>query len=154
MEVKISRGAAAILAAVSSALLIGCAAPAPALQTASGRPEVAIQAAQKKQVIDHLVSNLATHGFQIRSATEYSVTATKSIDSAVMRALYSSRMNGNPEWRHIYTVVDVPGGVRLLGRVEAVTNPGTAFESADDFTPQLGQQMQQDLNKFAGEFAR
>jgi hypothetical protein len=142
------------LQAIAAAALVavaGCAAPVR-LGTPSGGPEVMIPGVQKKQVADRLVGNMVSGGFQVRTVNEYMLTFGKPAESVMVRALFGSGFNGVPEIRHEYSLVEVPAGVRVLGRIKVVTNPGSGLEKAEDFTQQLAAEQQRGLEGLAASF--
>jgi hypothetical protein len=144
---------ARLTAALSLALFAGCAAPPPPLATTSGRPEVTIAGASKKQVIDAIVAGALEKGSQVRSVNDYGVVLARRDDSNLGAAiLFGSRYDAVPESRMHLNVVEVPGGIRVFGRAEMVTNPGSAFERVTDITRGAGQQIQDALVRLQGRF--
>lgn len=140
-----------VLAAVLASA--GCAAP-QRLATPSGSPEVLVEGAGKKQVADRLAGTLVGMGFQVRAANDYQLTFGKPVDSPMLQSLYGSQFNRVPELRHEYALVDVPGGIRVLGHAKIVTNPGSGFEKTEDLTQALGADMQVGLERLAASFKR
>lgn len=106
----------------------------PALRTPTGRPEVTIHNATKKQVTDAMVELMLMHGYQVHSVTEYSVVFSKALDSVLAAVLLGSRYDPTPAARVHYAVVDSGGGVRVVATVQAITNPGSAFERVMDLS--------------------
>lgn len=131
-----------ILTCVLTALLVACAAPAP-LSTASGNPEVTIEGATRKQVVDHLVDRYTSGGLTLRSVTEYKVIVSKPADKDFLTMfLFGSRYDGVPEHRIHHTLIDRSGAVKVFARAEIVTNPGSAFERVTDVTNASRQELQ------------
>ena len=138
----------------TAALLVGCAAPArQPLSTPSGRPEVTIQGASKKQVADAIVAGALEHGTQVKSVSDYGVVLARRADGNLAAALlYGSRYDSTPELRLHLNMVDVTSGVRVFGRAEMVTNPGSAFERINDVTAGSMHDVQALLGRLESKF--
>lgn len=114
-------------------LLAGCA-PLQPLQTPSGRPEVVISGATKKQVLDLLVAEMLANGAQVKQVHEYGAVFGKRDDSFTGALLFGSRYDSTPEMRLTFNVVEASGAVRVFCNAAMVTNPGSAFERVSDVT--------------------
>lgn len=136
-----------------SSLVVGCVAPQPRLNTASGKPEILIPGTSKKQVIDKIVSDKLEKGMQIKSVTDYGVVATMKVEGSPMASfVYGSRYDSTPEVRITYSVVDSGYFVKVFSRVEMITNPGSGYERASDLTDSYGAQMQSELEGLKSVF--
>jgi hypothetical protein len=134
-----------IAIALLSFVLAACAAPAP-LATPTGRPEVTIAGVSKKQVADAIVAGALEKGSTVKAVTDYEVTLAKRDENAVgTNLLFGSRYDAVPETRLHLGMVEVAGGVRVFGRAEVVTNPGSAFERVLDVTDTTGRSIQTSL---------
>jgi hypothetical protein len=141
------------LAITLAAVLAGCAAPPKPLGTPSGRPEVIISGATKKQVADAIVAGALAKGSQIKSVTEYAVVLTQRVQGNLGASLvYGSRYDSTPEVRVTLNMVDVTGGVRVYARGEMVTNPGSAFERVNDVTVHHAENLQTSLADLKSRF--
>lgn len=114
-------------------LLVGCAAVQP-LHTPSGRPEVTISGATKKEVLDLVVSEMLASGAQVKQVNEYGAVFGKRDDSLTGALLFGSRYDSTPEMRITFNVAETSGSVRVFCNVAMVTNPGSAFERVTDVT--------------------
>jgi len=115
------------------AILVGCAAP-QRLSTPSGRPEVTISNASKKEVMDFAVNNFVGAGFEIKEVTDYHAVFTRLDQSLSGALLYGSKYDSTPEYRFKLTFAELAGKIRVLCTVSVVTNPGSAFERVKDVT--------------------
>ena len=86
-------------------MFIGCATSRP-MNTPSGRPEVTIKNATKKDVTDALVSQMASQGFTIKSVSDYNVVFSKALDSFSAQLLFGSQYDVTPEHRPSFMVVE------------------------------------------------
>lgn len=122
--------------AVVFAIALFCASPlyAKGIDHASGKPEVTIQGSSKQRITDSLSEIMADNGYSIKSIDEYNLVFGKKIDSFAASFMYGSNFNVKPEARITYSLINVPGGVRVIATIEMVSNPGTGFESADDIS--------------------
>jgi hypothetical protein len=136
-----------------SIALAACAAPQP-LQTPTGRPEVTISGVTKHQVSDAIVAGALEKGSAVKSVTDYEVVIARRDDNAIgTNLLFGSRYDGVPEVRMHLGMVDVTGGVRVFGRAEVVTNPGSAFERVLDVTDTTGRSIQNSLESLRARFS-
>lgn len=144
---------ALLAASLAALLLVACAAP-QTISTASGNPEVSIEGATRKQVVDHIVDRSTANGMTLRSVSEYKVTTSKlaNKDFAAM-FLFGSRYDGVPEYRIHYTLIDRAGAVKVFLRGEIVTNPGSAFERVTDVTDGSRQDLQSALENLRSDLA-
>lgn len=115
----------------ASMILAGCViTPAPSLQTPSGKPEVTIHGAAKKETIDALANEMLTNGYNIREINDYAAVFTKRYTS-------SSYKDGNwtriPKERRVtFNAVDTPQGVRVVATMEVFTHPGKPMEKISE----------------------
>jgi hypothetical protein len=136
-----------LLAAYITFASIGCATPPERLATPSGMPEIVISGTSKKLIIDTIVNDKLSSGFKVISTSEYSLVVAKDIDDFAARAAYGSNYNRIPEARSTYSLVDVPGGVKLFVRAAMVTNPRSPYEKTVDFTSTWGTYAQAELSR-------
>ena len=115
-------------------LVLAACAPVQRLQTPSGRPEITISGATKKQVLDLLVAEMLASGAQIKQVNEYGAVFGKRDDSFAGALLFGSRYDSTPEMRITFNVVETPGATRVFCNAAMVTNPGSAFERVTDVT--------------------
>lgn len=131
---------------LSAALLVGGCATSPPLGTPSGRPEVTIRNATKKQVIDTIVSHKLHRGATITAVTDYEVIASEVVSTNLgATLLFGSRYDPNPRAQIRYNVVEVPSGIRVFSTAEMITNPGSAFQRVTPVTEGTKQQLYADL---------
>lgn len=128
--------------ALIAGVLTGCAS-APPLNTPSGRPEVFIAGARPQQVIDTVIARAAAKGSRIKAVTAYSVTMARTQENMMVALAYGSRYDRFPESRATITVVGTPTGTTAYAAMEMVTNPGSAFERANDITDVAGGALQE-----------
>lgn len=110
--------------------LAGCA--TVPLKTASGKPETTIAGVNKKQVADTLTARMVDRGYLVKSANEYNVVFETKSKDAMTNAIYGSNWDWTATLRVNYNLLDIPGGVRVIGHPEIVTNGGMGFESSND----------------------
>lgn len=120
--------------ATAALVLWGCATPMPPLTTPSGGPEVRIQGATKKQVLDKIVTATTSKGMQVKALNDYGITVAKRMNDFRSTLIYGSRYDSNPEGRITFTLIEGPNGVHVMARAEMVTNPGSGFERVSDIT--------------------
>ncbi len=114
-------------------LNIGCATVGP-LNTPTGKPEIIINDASKKEICDAVINQMLSWDFQLQKQSESLLVFGKK-DSRVSSAiLLGSRYDAIPEWRFAYNIVDYSQGVRIVANISAVTNPGSAFERITDMS--------------------
>lgn len=133
----------------------GCAqAPIQPLGTPSGRPEVLITGATKKEIVDTLVGEVLATGMQLKRMDEYSAVFGKRDESFGAALLFGSRYDSTPEMRVTFNFVDVPGGVRVYCTGAMVTNPGSSFERVNDATAANGKEIQAMLERLRSRLSR
>ena len=138
---------------VCTFVLSGCATSNNRLTTPSGLPDVTILGATKKQVADKIVEGALTSGSQVKSVNEYAVVIGKRATNDLgAQIFFGSRYDGVPEYRMHFGLLDVAGGVRVIGRAEIITNPGSAFERVSDVTATNATEIQKLLEKLAQKF--
>ncbi len=125
--------------------LTGCATVKP-LDTSTGKPEVIITDASKKDIADAIVNTMLSWDFQLQKRDEYILVFGKKDTNIASSVLLGSRYDAVPEWRFTYNMVDYAGGVRIIANIASVTNPGSAFERITDFSK--GSQDAQNVQKF------
>lgn len=132
-----------------------CAAPPQRLSTTSGNPEIFLSAVTRKQVADVIVAAKLSAGMTVRSTTEYSVVVGKRlVDNYSASVAYGSRYDSVPEMRTTYNFVEQGGGVAVFGRVEMITNPGSAYERVHNVTASQGATMQRELEDLKAKLNR
>jgi len=137
---------------LSLVLTYGCATTRP-LSTPSGKPDITISNATKRQVTDALVSQMLNQGFNIKSSSDYNIVFTKPLDNLAAQLLLGSRYDSTPEHRASFMLVESGAGVRIVLTNQAITNPGSAFERVTDLsTGESGQSWQNFLVSFATLF--
>lgn len=148
-------GEGAMLRVINLALVcllaVSCA-PVKPLATPSGRPEVTITGATKKQILDVLVENLVGQGMELRRLDDYTAVFGKRDSSFGSAVLFGSRYDSTPEMRVTFTLVDVAGAVRVYCNAAMVTNPGSAHERISDATAANGEEIQQMLQRLRARF--
>lgn len=140
-----------ILCAAALALVTGCAAPQAPLNTRSGKPEIFIEGVTRQQVADELVDSLSGQGLTMRTVSDYQIVAGQLAGDLGARVLHGSRYDSVPEYRLSYTMVELPGGVRVYGRAAIVTNPGSGFERVNDMTERVKHDVQDMLNRLRSQ---
>lgn len=125
--------------------LAGCAAVKP-LNTTTGKPEVTITEASKKEISDVITNTMLSWDFQLQKRDEYILIFGKKNTNIASSVLLGSRYDAVPEWRFTYNIVDYADGVRIIVNIVSVTNPGSAFERITDFSK--GSQDSQNIQKF------
>jgi hypothetical protein len=122
-----------IFSVVILMLLIGCAG-VQRLNTPSGKPEVTLRVAEKKEVIDIFTNAFANKGFNPIDITEYKAVYGKRMeDNVAASVLMGSRYDSVPEYRITCTFVNLPSGdLRIITDLAIITNPGSAFERRTD----------------------
>ncbi|MDG4475644.1 hypothetical protein [Thiovibrio frasassiensis] len=133
--------------------LTGCASVQP-LNTPSSKPEVTIPNGQKKAVIDKITNMMLGRGYKIKNINEYSAVFGKPLQSTGAAILFGSQFNTTPEGRISYNIVDTTKGVRVIGTLEVVTNPGSGLERVTDLSQNSknAHEYQQLLEEVAASF--
>ncbi len=132
-------------ALLGAAALAGCVPPAT-FTTPSGNPETLIEGATKHAVMNAIVGSTASAGWSLQTSSEYQVVVTQPM-TGIVGALMGSEANPVAVWRETLTLVEQGDGVRVIGAVAMVTNPGTGYEEVTDVTHgKAGQQLQEYLD--------
>jgi hypothetical protein len=116
-----------LLLGVIAMLLSSCATEPAKLTTASGRPEVAIQADPEK-VKSALLNKAASNGYTIVRDTAHQIAFDVPSNDIVINVLFASRMSSQAHIRVTFTILPRDSGTHVLASVAVITNPGTAFE--------------------------
>ena len=115
--------------------LVGCATmPDVMLNTPSGRPEVSIQNATKKQVMDAIINRELSKSWDLKSQSDSLLVFSHKVTGFAAALAYGSQYDSTPEQRGTFTLVDSGNVIRVLLKVEMVTNPGSAYERTSDVT--------------------
>lgn len=85
----------------------------------------------KKVVIDFMINELLSKGFNLVTVNNYQVIVRKDIDNIMLRALYGSRYNTTPEVRMSLNFIQLDKVVRVGAEARVVTNPNSAFEKSE-----------------------
>jgi membrane-associated protease RseP (regulator of RpoE activity) len=110
--------------------LSGCATipTVPPLDTPSGKPEVIISNATKKEIINAIINYMLNLKYQIHSQSDHLIVFSQRIKSFAAGLIYGSRYDPTPESRISFTLVENNSNIRVIGTAEIITNPGSAFE--------------------------
>ena len=109
--------------------LAGCATYQP-LQTPSGRPEVTIHGATKKDILDTIITQMLNDGWQKRKLSEHGVVVGRPTDKWETILAYGSPSNNIPENQISFTLVDAGNnGVQVFCSGAVITNAGSGFEN-------------------------
>lgn len=152
----------------SLTILTACAPVSPTktsnlLQTPSGRPEVTIKGATRKQFLAVLVPHMLSLRFdqgdadpwQVKQINEFSAVFGSRVRTIGGSLFFGSRYDSYPEARMTFNFVDVVDGIQVFGNVGMVTNPGSAFEKVTDMTAGQGaQEVQSTLELMRGKLQR
>lgn len=112
----------------------GCATQ-PAGYNSNVRPDITIHGTTQKEVVNALVANSMSRGFQVVNATDYSVTTETRNTNLATALFFGSRYDSQPAVRVHYNVAQTsPELVRVNATAAIVTNPGSAFERITDVT--------------------
>ncbi|HTY08847.1 MAG TPA: PDZ domain-containing protein [Candidatus Edwardsbacteria bacterium] len=144
------------LAAGALLSLLGCAPSAyvrPAATAPAHNLDVTVPNANKKDVIDALVSAMAARDFAVKAVTDYTAVFTRPVDQPAARGRKMGAASGPAEQRVSFTIAKAGAGVRLVLSNELVYNPGSANERATDASGgEGGASWQQFLNSFPNQF--
>ena len=102
-------------------LLASCA-TVPPMQTVSGRPEVTVLGVDKKQIINAIANDFVNAGCQIKSMNDFSVVVSRASQNVAVNLLLSSQYDSTVEERTSFQLLDMQGGVRVLGSAAFITN--------------------------------
>lgn len=106
--------------------MAGCAA-GPALNTATGKPEVTIRNASKGAIFDMLADQMLSNDFLLKGRSENTAVFAK------RRAIFLQE--DVTEYRVIYNLIDTPAGVRVMAAMVQFVNANTPREKLDvDFS--------------------
>ncbi len=121
--------------------LIGCVQPGTTVSDSSGgiaTTDLVYVGVSKAEIIDALVNRSMSTGLSVIETNDHLVVAEGLDKSFGARFLYGSKYDRVPALRVRYNVANVgAGNVRVQGRAEMITNPGSAFERADDVTGEM-----------------
>lgn len=108
--------------------LSGCA-TTQTLKTPSGRAEVTIPNATKKQVMDELTNEMINKGYAVKSMSDYNVVYAMT-DTSFKARMFFGTATSTPERRIAYNLIENSDGVRIvLNNYQIISNPGTGYES-------------------------
>jgi hypothetical protein len=140
-----------LLIVVLLAFVTGCATAKP-LQTPSGRPEVTIIGATKKEISDVLVSTMLSAGVQMKQITEYTLVFAIRDTSLTGAIFFGSKYDTSPEMRITFSMIEECKfkSTRVFCTAVMVTNPGSAFERVSDVTQANSMDIQNMLEKLKG----
>ncbi|WP_413460094.1 hypothetical protein [Herbaspirillum huttiense] len=114
--------------------LAGCANMAQPLSTPSGRPEVTITGSNTSEVKSVISNAMMNRGFSVKNDSESLITYEKTIDDVLTASLFGTRFNTKPASRISFSFASSAGTVRVLGSIAVISNPGSGFEQATDFS--------------------
>ncbi|NQT33001.1 MAG: hypothetical protein HQ594_04945 [Candidatus Omnitrophica bacterium] len=103
--------------------LSGCA-TSPSFQTPSGKPEVTVARATKKEVTDYLRDMMTGNGYNARVVGGEKAVYTKAIFGFKDDTSFSDESSSGEEII-TYTFSDTPGGVQVIGEVEQIKKVGS-----------------------------
>lgn len=90
--------------------------------------EIHIPGAHRLLVADALTRAMLNRGYQIRNLDEKQAVFAKPADGVPGAMLLGSGRASAPESRVRYALTETDGGVRIVARIEVVTNPGSRME--------------------------
>lgn len=146
-------GSHRLAAALLTVTLTACTAPAARLNTESGAPEVQLAGYPKKvlmeKFVNYMLTRNAANGWTFKSSTDFDLVFEKRGGASVGEVLaYGSGYDRQPAARAKVTFVQDGRLVKIFGRAEMVTNPGSGSERIADVTNDRGQQLQGWLQDF------
>lgn len=151
---NIGRSVRTLISVTALMVLTACHTPHAGQAGYVGPPEAVVLGATKKQVIDLLVRSKLEKRMQVRDVSEYGFTAIGRLEGNFAASLlFGSRYDTVPAARLQYSVVEVPGGVKVFVRAEIVTNPGSGFERSTDMTSAAGPDIRRELEELQANFA-
>lgn len=128
-------------------ILLACATVQP-ISTQSGMPEITICGIGKPELMEKFAASFSMGSANIRSISNYQIVIGQPVKDPLVRSLYSSRYDSNPEYRAIFTFADVGGCTYIGARIQIVTNPGSGFERINDVSRgRDAYDLQQELEK-------
>jgi hypothetical protein len=130
----VNRNARGILLAAAALSLFGCATDAP-LTTPSKRPEVTIQDASRKEVVEALTGMMIDNGYLVKSIGDYTAEYARRMPGAGSARLFAgSSYDSTPEAKAHFDIVDSQQSVRVVASLMLVRKPGGASESVTDLS--------------------
>jgi hypothetical protein len=131
---------------------LGCAA-GQVLPTASGRPEIVINNASETKIKQVLINSMISSGWNLKSSASNILVFGKEIHSTGAAILFGTSAAIYPEARVTFTIVEAPGGVRVIASNQMVQNPGTGHERFTEVNSgQIAQNTQRSLEKLKEAF--
>jgi hypothetical protein len=115
------------------------------LNTASGRPEIALGEVSQKELFDALASWSAVRGRQVVSQTEYSLTTATQIS---LRLSPLQLIPSNGIAKTTFTPVRQNGITTLFA--QRIVDIASALQTKVDDTQHAYEELQRDLEDFAG----
>jgi membrane-associated protease RseP (regulator of RpoE activity) len=117
-----------------SIFITGCATPPRSVATPSGRPEAVMAKAPLKEVQSVLTNVAMNAGFSTKSVTDFTAVYEKPSDNVAATMLFGSRYDSTPVWRMSFNFAPIGEDLRVVGMMQIVTNPGSAFERVNDMS--------------------
>jgi hypothetical protein len=129
--------------------LAGCASPQKSASS-SGKPEITIRGVTRQQVCDALRERLFSRGWALGAANDRAVTASKPMANDAAGILNAPTVR-----RVSYDLLDSRGGVRVVAKLETVTNPGKTIEQVTDaIDTESGANIRDFLQQLSAELSR
>ncbi len=143
-----------LVPAVVLVLVTGCANIQQPLNTLSGKPEVVLSKTTPKAVQGDLTNIALTWGYTVKSVNDFSVVYEKRDESIGAALLLGSRYDSTPAWRLTFNFAPIADNVRVVANMQAITNPGSAFERSMDMSSGTkdAATIQQVLNTLKGRY--
>ncbi|HQS18635.1 hypothetical protein [Reyranella sp.] len=101
---------------------------APAITTASGKPDVLMRAVDRTCVRETILNNLLTNGWSIKSTSEVQIVVERQAPPSMAAALLSTGYSGAPYQRVTFNLVPSGPDLRLVADMAWVSNANTRFE--------------------------
>lgn len=95
---------------------------------------VEINNIDKKTVMDKIVSDMVSGGYQIATVSDYHIMFRQDVKDEAAKFLYGSDFNNTPELRITFSVVQAGQNVKVSYDGKIVSNPGSAYEKLKDIT--------------------
>lgn len=103
------------------------------LQTASGKPEVTIFAADASLVKAEIINDMLNSGYVLSRDTAYQLVFDKRMETNfTAQLLLGSNYDQVPAARIAYVISPTNENVRVIADMSIITNPGSAFERRMD----------------------
>jgi S1-C subfamily serine protease len=99
----------------------------------AGHPEVDVHIA-KGVAIEAIANMYSAAAFTIKTVNDYSLVVEKPDSSMAAGLLFGSKLASTPNVRVTISFAGVGDMVHIQGRVEMVTNPGSAYEHVTDIS--------------------